>query len=65
MALILISEDRLKTLPLGLLNFQGAFNTDWGAMGAALMISSLPTILFYLFFSNQVEKAMGVSGAVK
>jgi len=34
-------------------------------MGAALMISSLPTILFYLFFSNQVEKAMGVSGAVK
>jgi len=64
MALILISEDRLKTLPLGLLNFQGAFNTDWGAMGAALMISSLPTILFYLFFSNQVEKAMGVSGAV-
>lgn len=65
MALILISDEALKTLPLGLLNFQGAFNTDWGAMGAALMISSLPTIIFYIIFSEQVERAMGVGGAVK
>lgn len=65
MALILISEESLKTLPLGLLSFQGAFNTDWGAMGAALMISSIPTIIFYLIFSEQVERAMGVGGAVK
>ncbi|KRE41831.1 sugar ABC transporter permease [Paenibacillus sp. Soil522] len=64
-ALILISEESLKTLPLGLMSFQGAFNTDWGAMGAALVISSIPTILFYLIFSEQVERAMGVAGAVK
>lgn len=65
MALILISDETLKTLPLGLLSFQGAFNTDWGAMGAALMISSIPTIIFYVIFSEQVEKSMGVGGAVK
>ena len=64
-SLILISDESLKTLPLGLMSFQGAFNTDWGAMGAALVISSIPTIVFYLIFSEQVERAMGVGGAVK
>lgn len=65
MSYILISDEKMKTLPLGLLSFQGAFNTDWGAMGASLVIASIPTIIFYILFSEQVERAMGVSGAVK
>lgn len=65
MAYILISNDALKTLPLGLLFFQGAFTTDWGAMGAAMIIASVPTILIYLFFNKQVENALTVSSAVK
>lgn len=64
-ALMLISKETLKTLPLGLLFFQGQFTTDWGAMGAAMMIASLPTVLIYVFFSEQVEKAMTVGSAVK
>lgn len=64
-ALILISEESMKTLPLGLLFFQGQFTTDWGAMGATMVIASLPTIVVYTIFSNQVEKAMTISGAVK
>jgi raffinose/stachyose/melibiose transport system permease protein len=65
MALVLITKESLKTLPLGLLFFQGQFTTNWGAMGAAMMIASLPTVLIYIFFSEQVEKAMTVGSAVK
>lgn len=65
MALILITKESLKTLPLGLLFFQGEFTTDWGAMGAAMTIASLPTVLIYLFFSEQVEQALTVGSAVK
>lgn len=65
LALILLTKDSLKTLPLGLLFFQGEFTTDWGAMGATMVIASIPTVLIYTLFSNQVEKAMTVSGAVK
>ncbi|MFI2857367.1 carbohydrate ABC transporter permease [Paenibacillus sp. JSM ZJ436] len=64
-ALMLISDEDLKTLPLGLLFFQGQFTTDWGAMGAAMTVASLPTVLVYILFSEQVEKAMTVGSAVK
>ncbi|SDW66863.1 carbohydrate ABC transporter permease [Paenibacillus sp. CF384] len=64
-ALILITKESLKTLPLGLLFFQGQFTTDWGAMGAAMTIASLPTLLMYMLFSEQVENALTVGSAVK
>ncbi len=65
MAVILITKESLKTLPLGLLFFQGQFTTDWGAMGAAMTIASLPTVLIYMLFSEQVENALTVGSAVK
>ncbi|MVP01356.1 MULTISPECIES: carbohydrate ABC transporter permease [Paenibacillus] len=65
MALVMISEETLKTLPLGLLYFQTQFSSDWGAMGAVMMIATIPTLLIYLVFSEQVEKALTVSSAVK
>lgn len=65
MAVILISNENLKTLPLGLLFFQGQFTTNWGAMGAAMTIASLPTVLIYMLFSEQVENALTVGSAVK
>ncbi len=65
MALILITKESLKTLPLGLLFFQGEFTTNWGAMGAAMVIASLPTVLVYVLLSEQVERAMTVGSSVK
>lgn len=62
LALILITKNNLKTLPLGLAGFYGQFSTDWGPVGAALVIASLPVIILYLFFSNQVSDAMAYSG---
>lgn len=65
LANVLVLDQNLKTLPLGILFFQGQFTTDWGAMGATMVIASLPTVLVYTLFSNQVEKAITISGSVK
>ncbi|MNW25002.1 L-arabinose transport system permease protein AraQ [compost metagenome] len=65
LAYILISDENMKTLPLGLLFFQGSYSTDWGAMGAVMTIASLPMVLVYLLLSDQVERAMTVGSAVK
>ncbi|MNC10351.1 L-arabinose transport system permease protein AraQ [compost metagenome] len=65
LAYILISDENMKTLPLGLLFFQGSYSTDWGAMGAVMTIASIPMVLVYLLLSEQVEQAMTVGSAVK
>lgn len=65
LASILISKPEVKTLPIGLSAFVGQHSTDWGAMGACFVISSIPTIVMYLAFSEQVEKALTIGGAVK
>lgn len=64
-ASILISKPAVKTLPIGLSSFVGQHSTDWGAMGACFVISSIPTIVIYLFFSEQIESALTIGGAVK
>lgn len=64
-ASVLISDEAVKTLPIGLSAFSGEHSTDWGAMGASLVMASIPTILIYMIFSEQVEKALTIGGAVK
>lgn len=64
-ASILISKNSVRTLPVGFSNFVGLHSTDWGAMGACLVMASIPTIVIYLVFSEQVEKALTIGGAVK
>lgn len=62
LALVLITKDALKTLPLGLSSFKGQFSTDWGATGASLVIASLPMLVLYLFFSEKVSDSIAFSG---
>lgn len=65
LANVLVVDNKLKTLPLGVLFFQGQFTTDWGAMGATMVIASIPMVFVYILFSEQVENAMTIGGAVK
>lgn len=62
LALVLITKETLKTLPLGLASFKGQFSTDWGATGASLVIASLPVIILYLFFSEKIGDSIAFSG---
>ncbi len=62
LALIMLTKDRIKTLPLGLVNFWTSYQAQWGQVGAAMIMASIPVLIIYLFFSNQITDAMASSG---
>ncbi|ABR49446.1 binding-protein-dependent transport systems inner membrane component [Alkaliphilus metalliredigens QYMF] len=59
-----ISSDKYKTLTVGIQNFIGQYSTDWGAIGATLMISILPILLAFFVLSNRIVEGI-TSGSVK
>ncbi len=63
-AVTYISTERLKTLTVGILGFQGRYTTNWGTIGASLVVAVIPTVLIYLILSNQVQKGL-TAGALK
>ena len=63
-ALVLVTKNALRTVPLGLTGFYGQYTTDYTTLMAALVLSVLPVILVYLFFSKKIIQGM-TAGAVK
>lgn len=63
-ALILTTDSRLRTIPLGLALFKGSFTTDYPVLMAAMAVAILPALVLYMIFSKNIIKGM-VSGAVK
>ncbi len=63
-AQVFISSENFKTLTAGIQGMYGQYQTDWGSIGAALMIATLPTLVIYCCMSSQVQKSFLV-GAVK
>lgn len=63
-AITFINSEKYRTLTVGIMQMVGKYTTDWGTMGAGLMVATVPTIVIYLLFSKQVQSGM-VSGAVK
>lgn len=59
-----ISSDSWKTLTVGINNFVGQYLTDWGAIGATLVISIVPILLAFLFLSDKIVEGMA-AGSVK
>ncbi|MGP4105849.1 carbohydrate ABC transporter permease [Virgibacillus sp. L01] len=59
-----ISSDKYKTLTVGIQNFVGQYMTDWGAIGATLVISIVPILIAFFFFSNKIVEGISAS-AVK
>lgn len=60
----LVDKAEFRTLPVGIMSFAGQYSTDWGLIGAGMVIATLPTILIYFMLSNQVQESL-VAGAVK
>ena len=63
-ALLLLTSDDVKTLTVGVLQLQGRFTTDYPALMAGLLITSLPVVGVYLLFQRHLVRAI-VAGAVK
>lgn len=64
LAMVFISDDTKKTLPVSLSKFVGPYNTNYTQMFAAIMIAIIPTIIVYCCFSNQIVDGL-TQGAVK
>ena len=62
--LLLISDNSLKTLPIGLLQFKGQFRNSFTNMFSGIMLISVPLITFYFALQKQFMKGI-MSGAVK
>ena len=64
LAMVFISDETKKTLPVSLSKFVGPYNTNYTQMFAAIMIAVIPTIIVYCAFSNKIVVGL-TAGAVK
>ncbi len=63
-AVVFISDVRFKTLTVGIQSLAGQYTTDWGPIGAGLMVATIPTLVIYSIMSKKVQDSL-VVGAVK
>jgi len=63
-AVIFISDSRFRTITVGIQELSGSFTTDWGPIGAALVVATFPVLIIYAFFSSKIQESL-VAGAVK
>ena len=63
-AVVLLTDDDKRTLPLGIMHFTGSHQLDVGMVATGLMIAILPIILIYAVFSETMIKGM-TAGAVR
>ena len=63
-AQVFVSSENVMTLTAGIQGMYGQYQTDWGTIGAALVIAMLPTLVIYMCMSGQVQKSF-IAGAVK
>lgn len=61
---VLTSRQALRSLPVGVNAFAGGMSRDYGLLFAALVIATIPMILFYLFFHEHLKRGFA-AGAVK
>jgi len=64
LALVLVQNESLRTLPVGLAFFQGKYTANIPLMAAGAIIVALPTILIYVIFQRFFIRGM-LGGAVK
>ena len=64
LALVFVSDDTKKTLPVALTKFVTPYQTNYDKMFPAIMIAIIPTIVVYCMFSNQIVDGL-TTGAVK
>ena len=61
---VFISDSAFKTLPVGIQALSGQYTTNWGPIGAALVLATFPTLLAYIFLSKNIQESF-IAGAVK
>jgi raffinose/stachyose/melibiose transport system permease protein len=62
--LVVLNSEELWTLPLGTMQFQGQYGQDLALVSAFVVLSAIPTLIFYLFAERQIISGL-TAGAVK
>lgn len=52
--LLVLNDEKLWPLPLGIQQFQGQFGTDWSRVMAYVTLLIIPAVLFYLFAEKYI-----------
>lgn len=60
---VIINDNTMKTVPVGLMTFVGEHGTDYGYLCASVLISLIPVLTVYLIFQRYFVE--GMAGAVK
>jgi len=63
-AVVFLTEDEKRTLPLGIMHFMGSHQLDVGMVATGLMIAIAPVLLLYALFSETMIRGM-TAGAVR
>jgi len=64
LALVLVSDEQLRTAPVGLTFFRGRYNTEWTLLAAGSLIVALPVVVIYLFMQRHFIRGV-LEGALK
>jgi raffinose/stachyose/melibiose transport system permease protein len=64
LALVMVSDEALRTAPLGLAFFQGRNTTDFALLAAGSVIVATPVVVLYVFLQRHFIRGM-LSGAIK
>lgn len=62
--LLVLNKSELWTLPLGVMQYQGQYGSDWAAIMAFVSLSMIPAIIFYFLAERQLVAGL-TAGAVK
>lgn len=63
-ALVFLSDRAKYTISLGMLHFSGEKTVEMGPMFAAIVLATIPMVIIYMLFQEQIQSGM-VAGAVK
>ena len=63
-ALVMISSKASRTVPIGLLQFQGEYSSNYVLLMAGILISILPVVVIFIFLQRYLISGL-TSGAVK
>ncbi len=61
---VFVTAPQWRTLPVGVQALSGQYTTEWGPIGAALSIATIPTLIVYIFLSRRIQDSF-IAGAVK
>lgn len=62
--LLVLSDETKYTLPLGVMQYQGQYATDWARVLAYLTLTTIPAIIFYALAQKEIVAGL-TAGAVK